>query len=595
MRLVSLGSRFDWQLCTPTFVRALSVLAFPFEAPPANYAPASTVLQFGDGHRIYAFQWVYLRREGNGRNTRFDIASLSEARVKAMPLVLIRLSQWFNFNNARPMTVDRSLRNLGCVLAWADQAEHAGSFEKLLSDPDLALDALKGYHTYLRNQLQSHQLAPSTAGFKDQGAIASLSAIHGRVYKDDIEPLKAIKGPGTEAPDAEAVGDFGSTLQAIFDSAAEIALSERSASSRPRLRVCASDDSKIVDLRASYGSLRLMELACVSFAGLVFVDSGANLAVLKDLQETENFEHQLAEPDRINLKQKAVKFRAGGREVEIHLSATTMTRLKTYLRVRQTLVKSLGGVDIAPLFIQCAYGNSKGEPIGARALDDAFLSHLRNKVAHAGAILPSVTLRQLRVYKQQDLVRRTLIPVAARLMGHSIKTAINAYCKAQEATRKGELSEFLNSLQRTVQAASGNLSKGPHLQAIPVGSCTEHGKPVPASSLPVVEPDCSKVEGCFFCENYRVHVDAQDMRKLLSCRRVLKYIIPLIEDSARADRIYTSVIDRIDVLLGEFRRRQPRVYEIVRLDVEERGQLTRYWAGKLQQLHLLGMLPATTA
>lgn len=338
-----------------------------------------------------------------------------------------------------------------------------------------------------------------------------------------------------------------------------------------------------------------MELACVAYAGLVFVDSGANLSVLKEYEEPENLEEQLAEPDRINLTQKAVKFRAGGKDVEVHLSATTMTRLKTYLRVRQALVTSLGGDDIAPVFVQCAYDSPRGEPTAVCTLDQDFLHYIRRKVTRAGASLPSVTLRQLRAYKQQDLVRRAPVAVAAKVMGHSVKTAIMAYCKAQEATRQGEMGAFLGSLQKTVLPASEGLAERSHQKVIPIGICADHGKPSPTASSAVVAPDCSKVEGCFFCDNYRLHADAEDMRKLMSCRRVLKYIVPLNGDSIRAERVYTAVVDRIDMLLGELKRRQPQAFETVRVDVEERGQLTRYWAGKLQQLHLLGMLPASTA
>lgn len=586
-----------WQRCTPSYVKTLPVLDFPFVTPPDIYAPASTVLRFGEGSKVYAFRWCYLRREGDGRGVikAFDVASLSEARVTAMLLALERLSKWFHFNNARPRSVERSLHELGYLLSWADQPQHAGRFEALLGDPDLALEALKGYHTYLRNQLQSHQLTCRTASERDQGAIACLSEIHGRVYKDHIEPLQRTRGQGTEAPDAHAVGEFSSTLQAIFDSAAEMVLGERPLLPQRLLQVSASDDSKTVELQASYGPLRLMELACVAFAGLVFVDSGANLSVLKEYEEPEDLEEQLAEPDRINLTQKAVKFRAGGKNVEVHLSATTMTRLKRYLRVRQALVESLGGVDIAPMFVQCNYDNLRGEPTAVCTLDKNFLHYIRRKVSRAGASLPSVTLRQLRAYKQQELVRKAPVAVAAKLMGHSVKTAIMAYCKAQEATRQGEMGEFLSSLRRTVLAATEKPAEGTHQKVIPIGSCVDHGKPSPTASSVVVAPDCSKVEGCFFCDNYRLHADAEDMRKLMSCRRVLKYIVPLNGDSVRGERVYTAVVDRIDALLGELQRRQPKAFETVRVDVEERGQLTRYWAGKLQQLHLLGMLPASTA
>lgn len=589
----------DLQRCTLTYIKTLPVLDFPFVTPPDIYAPASTVLRLGDGAKLYAFKWCYLRREGEGQRgviTSFDVSSLSEVRVKAMPLVLERLSKWFRFNNSRPQSVKRLLGNLGALLSWADQPQHAGHFEAVLSDPDLALEALKGYHTYLRNQLQSHRVTSETAGQAEQGAIACLSEILGRIYKDYIEPLQAFKGNGTKAPDAHSVGEFSSTLQALFDSAADMVLRESTVPPERLLRVSTSDDSKAVELRPSYGPLRLMELACVVYAGLVFVDSGANLSVLKDYEEPEDLEEQLAEPDRINLTQKAVKLRAGGKEVEVHLSATTMTRLKTYLRVRQALVASLGGVDIAPMFVQCAYdGEKKGEPTAVRPLDGSFLKHIRGKVTSAGASLPRVTLRQLRSYKQQDLVRRAPIAVAANIMGHSIETAIKAYCKAQDSTRQGEMGEFLGSLQKTVVEVSEGLTDRSHQKVIPIGHCTDHGKPSPTGSPAIVATDCSKVQGCFFCDNYRLHADAEDMRKLMSCRRVLKYIVPLHGDSVRADRVYTAVVDRIDALLSELKRRQPQVFESVRVEVEEHGQLTRYWVSKLQQLHLLGMLPGSTA
>lgn len=597
MRLRSAASETLWQRCTPSYVKTLPILDFPFARMPDIFAPASTVLRFVAGKNYHAFLWCYLRREGEhtGVVRSFDTSSLSEERVKAMPLALERLSKWLRFNNARPSTASAILAQFGQLLMWADKAQHAGRFEAILSDANLALEALKGYHTYLRGMMQSHLLQQRTAALRDQKAIACLSEIHGINYKDHIEPLQSSASGGTEAPDSESVSEFGSTLQAIFDSASEIVLEDRPVPSGVSLRIDATDDSKTVKLAAGYGPLKLMELACVAYAGLVFVDSGANLSVLRDYEEPEDLEGQLAKPDRINLTQKAVKFRAGGKEVEVHLSATTITRLMTYLRVRQKLVASLDCDDIAPMFVQCYYDNLRGEPTGICALDKEFLPYIRRKVTRIGASLPNVTLRQLRAYKQQDLVRRAPVAVAAKVMGHSVETAVQAYCKAQNATRRSEIGEFLGSLQNTILAASENLSEQSHQKTIPIGSCTDHGKPSPVASAPVVAPDCSKVEGCFFCGNYRLHADAEDMRKLMSCRRVLQRIVPLNGDSIRAERVFTAVVDRIDALLGELKRRKPQTFETVRVDIEERGQLTRYWANKLQQLHLLGMLPTATA
>lgn len=488
-----------WQRCSPNYIKQLPVLSFPFEHPPDIYAPASTVLRMADGRQHYIFKWCYLRHQlDSRRGIRFiDISSLSQARVMAMPMVLERLSKWLRFKNSRPATVTRSLATISEFLSWADHPQHAGCYEKVFSDSDLALEALKAYHVYLRSRVQSHQLRQVTAGGMDNACIACMSEIHGINFSNEIQPLQSTNRGETKVPDAQSVGEFCSTLQAIFDSSSDIILEDRPVPPGMQLRISATDDSKIVKLRVSYGPMRLMELACVAYAGLVFADSGANLAVLKEYEEPDDLDEQLAKPERINLTQKAVKFRAGGKAVDVHLSATSITRLETYLRVRQKLVTSLGCDDIAPMFIQCTYdkNNQMGEPCTICALDQRFLNNIRRKVTRIGASLPRVTLRQLRAYKQQDLVRRTSVQTASEIMGHSVETAIQAYCKAQEATHRQEMGNFLDSLQKTVLTPSQNIPKQPHQKDIPNGKCADYGMPLPTNSAPVVEPDCKKFEG----------------------------------------------------------------------------------------------------
>jgi len=238
----------QWAQCTATFIEKLPVLIVPFEALPGIYAPEKTVLQMKDGSQVYAFKWCYLKRRGGGTNAFFDKSSLSNERVLAMPLALTRLSKWFRFKNSRPRSNNASLNFLGQLLDWADQPHQSGRYERILSDSDLALEALKRYHTHLRSLLQGHQIAIHTAGVRDQRAIACMSEIHDRVYKNDIEPLQCGTSPGTTAPASADVAQFGATLQAIFDSAAALILRGDPAASSRALRTCASDDTKSVQL-----------------------------------------------------------------------------------------------------------------------------------------------------------------------------------------------------------------------------------------------------------------------------------------------------------------------------------------------------------
>ncbi|WP_198528633.1 hypothetical protein [Comamonas thiooxydans] len=478
------------------------------------------------------------------------------------------------------------------MINWADMPQNIDRFENLLSDPDVALQALKGFHSYLRNRLQNHELESTRAAILDGDAIASMSEIHGRIYKDDIEPLSSKPGTGIKAPEIKEVQTFASTLQAIFDSATKQALHGTSTADLPKfgrqLKISATDDSQVVILPPSYSQIKLLELACLAFTGLAFADSGANLAVLKSVEKPNDLDEQLTQPDRISLALKAVKFRAGGKLVEIHLSATTMTRINTYLLIRQSLVDYFGK-DIAPMFIQCSYQESKVDPTQIIPLKSTFIQALRRRLSVVGVNLGKLTLRELRAFKQQELVTRTPLPVAAKLMGH---TAVKAYCKANDGRRRSEISSFFDSLEEKVLKTSQEALRGASLKVIPIGSCVEHGKPSRSKVSTIVEPNCDKVEGCFFCDNYRVHADELDLRKLMSCRRVLQQIVPLNSDSLLAYRVYTAICDRIDALLGELKRRNPAAHETVRIDVEENGALTNYWARKLQQLHLLGMLPA---
>lgn len=590
-----------WQKNTPSFVARLPVVEFPFDELPDVYAPERTVLKLSDGKLIHPYLCCYLERRTAGRdaggNTGYSPTSLSPVRVAALPQVIERLSMWCRFKAARAASIVGIFRWLLQFLTWADDAENQGKFESVLTDADLAHEALKGHHTYLRQLLQAHRIGHTTAAGRDRGAIAVLSEIHGRSYKDVIEPLtQSGTGSSTETPREKDVEQFMAALQAVFDSAARQILRDGEETKGGRawqrvIRLSATDDSRAVTLPQRYTDVRLMELACVTFAGLAIGDSGANLAQIQAYEEPDDLQEQLRQPERINLRRRVIKFRAGSKLVPVYLTGTTVSRLGTYLRIRGRLVAQLGGGDIAPLFVQCRFGPRPGaEPVSVRALDDLLLKHLRNKLRFIGGDLPAITLRQLRAYKQQHLLRKEGVKVAAELMGHSVATAIAAYSRTEERVRLGEMGQFLRSLISTVLAPCRDLPGAVLTVSIASGSCAEHGKPEPTSSDPVVEPDCSKAEGCFFCAQYRVHADEVDLRKLLSCRHILERVATLRGESAVADRIYGAVLDRIDMLLAELRRRMGKTYEQVERDVQVAGNLSGYWAVKLQQLHLLGML-----
>lgn len=591
----------QWVWTTRWFVAALPKLAFPWTEAPEIYVSQNTALRLTDGKLLFPYQWCYLDRRLRKPYTEFNLESLSAVRVRSMLEVLGRLSQWVRFNASRPTTIASQFNYLSMFLAWVDGHEHQRRFEAVLIDAELALDALKLHHAYLRQMVLANQMTGSYAASRDQSAIRLLSELHDRVYLNDIEPLvNPHDGAGTRAPREELVGQWMSTLQAVFDSVDRLWSGlatdqplQRGA--RHVIRVSATDDAQVVVLPLHYDLARLLDLACVAFAGLAIGDSGANLSQVARYEAPDDLQAQLAQPERVSLTHKVIKFRAGGVPVPVHLSATTLTRLRAYLRIREQLIALMGNGDIAPMFVQCQYADwvsprKRSTPHGVKGLNQRLLQTLRTRVGAIGVVLPPITLQQLRSYKQQHVLRKHGIKVAADTMGHSIVTAIRAYSKAQEDVRRGDMGQFLSSLSATMIQATAENQEEQGVTRTAVGACKAHGQPAAADPQPQVTPDCRKTEGCFFCAQLRVHADEEDTRKLVSCRHVLVRLAPLQGSTGAADRVYTAVIDRVDALLSTIEQKAPDLYQRVWDDVHSHGNLSAYWAVKLQQLHLLGML-----
>lgn len=586
----------------PTALNKLPALEFPFKTGPSVWSPERTVLRMGHGKRIPVFAWLHLERSIAGSTHLYNPASLSPVRSAAIGQAIHRLSDHFRLSAASPKTVYSALAAFARLLAWLDNEEHGGQFETIFTDPDLTLQAIEIYHRHLKGRVQSHTLHRSTAANDEFCILQCLSAIHNRKYGDEFERLSTGGNVTTQVPKNEEVAQFVSTLTAIFDSACRILESGVGAHNDGtwRLSISTIDDSQMANLPKGYSRTRLMELAAISYTGLVFSDSGANLAQVQAFEEPEDLSKQLAEPDRISLTKKVVKLRSGGKAVPVTMTAVTFTRLGRFAKIRHQIIEQLGCDDIAPFFFKCEYrilpariGEPRArielmEPVAVRPISDHFLQELRTKIVAARAKLPHVTLRQLRAHKQQHLVRHYGLKVAAEAMGHTIATAVKAYCAAQEGVQANDIDCFMSSLHKTVvRGAHSGLDT---LVPVPVGACKSHGNPERSIPAPIVEPDCTRSEGCFFCENFRVHADEEDLRKLLSCRQVLLKIGHLQGESVHADRVYGSVLGRIEFLLRELRQiLSSGAFERIEADIVA-GNLTRYWAVKVQQLGLLGLI-----
>lgn len=596
---------FDWTSTAGDFTENLPSLAFPLKGElPESYVPQSTILQLSDDSRSHVWLWCYLERKLHGTRYLFNPSSLSSQRVKDLPRAIERLSKRFSFDDSKPRSVRADLSYLSAFLLWLDDPLHERQYESILSDPELGLDALKKYHTHLRLRMQTNAtncLTQAAASNLDVGANKAMSVVHDREYSNEIESIGYRHGEGVKAPEKQDVAAFMACCQGTFDSVVRIVFAAP-------LDVVAN--AQLSDLSWQSGGQeasalipagthveRLMELGCMAYAALCVGDSGANLAQIRAYEEPEDMQDQLSHPERLTLRQKVIKLRAGGKEVPVHLTATTVTRLRSYLLLREGLRLRLDCPDIGPMFVQCRYPNAatKARPLGIVPLESTFTDAVRRRFSFFGINLPSVTVQQLRAHKQSDVTRKHNPKVAADTLGTTVSTAIRRYSKITEADSRSEMAPFLASLTSTVLTPNGEGSKSIiPLTPIPPGGCEDHGHPKPLVDNPLVEPDCKKAEGCFFCDKLHVHADQEDAVKLMSCRSVLERLGTRLGDSGAADRVHSLLLNRIGALLAEIKRINSDAHERARVAVLEEGRLSRYWASKLQQLHLLGLLAQET-
>ena len=130
-------------------------------AMPEIYRPETTILRISDEDQTHAYLWCYLERKAHGKRYLFNPLSLSVQRVKDMPGAIERLSTRFRFDNARAQSVGSDLGDLSRFLSWLDDPCHQGRYESILSDSDLALEALKKYHSQDKNLDRSPKSDPT--------------------------------------------------------------------------------------------------------------------------------------------------------------------------------------------------------------------------------------------------------------------------------------------------------------------------------------------------------------------------------------------------------------------------------------------------
>ncbi|WP_231752080.1 hypothetical protein [Burkholderia sp. MSMB1498] len=323
-------------------------------------------------------------------------------------------------------------------------------------------------------------------------------------------------------------------------------------------------------IRRSHASM-----AILCFAALFLAETGVNLAQLLAMISSSLRDASVARQTF-----REVKYRAGGRDVTFTVSLGFMPKLKAYLALREYLVQD---ADCDALFMTVGRSAQRGQLV---CLPPEFLVQLYDRLDTLGIVLPRITAGQWRVAKQDWAVSKHGPGVAARLMGHSVETALRSYSNGTDAAHKAEMGAFLASVEKTVlkigEDPTGSIRSA-------VGVCIDFRKPGPIAASVTVRPDCRSTEGCLFCDQYRVHADAADIHELLSCRHCVRLVSGRADSIEQYSSAFGAVLQRIDFLLDELRRRDAALVDQIEHDVDVEGNLDAFWSARLDQLYELGV------
>ncbi|WP_155648295.1 hypothetical protein [Burkholderia cepacia] len=319
--------------------------------------------------------------------------------------------------------------------------------------------------------------------------------------------------------------------------------------------------------------------ACYAFHLLFMAVTGMNAASSADVPWSDDIARAVENPVIARQGIRVIKYRAGGKSQEFEIGVMYMPIFRQYLRLREFL---LMGRKWEYLFF--SYDPRRSTVI--RRFRPAGVHHFYTILRKLSPDVPKISPRQWRASKQDYVVRKGDPILAATVMQHSVATSIENYSNGTEADHFMEMGAYLGLAEN---AKNVILTRGAVVAERSTGACATPDEPKPIIDSPPVEPDCKRGEGCLFCEKYRIHADEVDARKLLSARHCIRVSARYAGSVEEQNEAFGPVLRALEFYLDLIRSRDTALVERLEREVDVDGELSPFWATKLDTLIELGM------
>ncbi len=633
--------------------RSVEIYDLPLPDACTLLHPESVMLRYFKSHTIDFGALCYLRRRTEGRRKHgkgrdVDLSSFSPERTSQVRALIEFVSEAVGNGRQRRISLDTSHRYLLKFMDWCDANGHCD----VLEEEKFARSAFRGYVDYLRRLVSQNQLNNNTAARYHNICRDTLEAFLNIESLDrgiNMIARSAIFETPTPVPSEDAQGKVIAWCHSLFYGISELLVEQKSypfAMAAPEYMRWPGDrlwafpcqqwcrppgslherhkgpiDHAAYDydaghvftfeeLKAQYGHqctrkqmlrLRAEALRVIAAANrdlrsrsrvdrgilavkvfmLMFVAStGMNPSQAVSLPCSPELDAALDNPRTERQGFRTIKYRANNRVVWFEIGVQFMPHFRRFLQLRRYL---LAGIECPHLF----FGYKRTDlyaPVPWTA--DIFVNTF--DILHRfDPTLPKVMPTEWRAAKQDHVIRHNDPHTAARTMQHSVTTALRKYSNGSETAHQMEMGSFLAHVEKVVLACGQKVEHG---ETRSIGICSAPSHPVPISGQVPVQPDCKGPEGCLFCDQYRVHADETDTRKLLSCRHCIRKTSHLASSQEQFGRVFGVVLGRIGFILGEIGRRDGPLVERIEHEVDVDGELDPYWAIKLETLMELDLV-----
>ena len=339
----------------------------------------------------------------------------------------------------------------------------------------------------------------------------------------------------------------------------------------------------------SLDKARLINYAVSAFAMCFYCESSINSSLLYSVKPEDLKDSQASTK---GLRLCIIKPRAGYKRIELLIAAQMLPLIEDYKKFRSWVLSLTYDEDMPNLLFSLS--TKLGET------DDFFKSvnsysgySVGNYKRWLLRFIPNFTWINPNIIRKSTSTifyneSKSLV-VASKKLGNTPAVVGRHYIEASEEKFVEQVSDFFDAIQDKI---TNKYRKDNEILAVSINEDSEETAMGGCKKLTpklhngftneLEKPHCSNPSSCLFCENYVVHSDREDIKKLMSLKKILS-----ISDKNDEAIVITRRINEILKIIYEKYPETQNDFITVAQSVD-RGEFDEYWKDHLNLLLELG-------